>query len=393
MNNFKCQLGCRRRLKFDSDVADQKQQSRHFRFQSTSSNHVGTNIFCTNSNNFGTTTFAMTAVEQENNYIHKWIPLVVCYDQFMPKILYEECEDSDLKNENANENVSNIDSVEYHDIETLFMKEIQNQLKSHCDISDSYINTSDNNNMYLIALDDNMWLRSMRHQVYQVARKYTCSMVILYFPVDVETSLQRNSKRKLEDRVSDSSIIKMANNLEKPDSIYKWERFTFIWNGDSSAIENNFADLMKMIEESMDHRCCSVREDGEEEEEKVRQSRVATLTNIIHQSDIILRKLLSNHMSSNLTKVNFLMVTKYSSDKNLDRKEIARKAGACNDIKNKIRSSIKSCEIHLPLLTQEDVENSSSNENSLLYKHLKQLFTNLLDEHENNVYTSVHHIS
>eukprot|EP00903_Cladosiphon_okamuranus_P011329 g10680.t1 len=49
--------------------------------------------------------------------------------------------------------------------------------------------------VHVVLLDDNMHFRSMRHEVFILARKYGCGYAQVYFPTDVQVAVQRNAAR------------------------------------------------------------------------------------------------------------------------------------------------------------------------------------------------------
>lgn len=72
---------------------------------------------------------------------------------------------------------------------------------------------------HIIFIDDNMYLKSMRYQFYKLAEQLELSFLEVYFDVELETALLRNSTR--ENRIPEQTIIKMAEQIEKPKE--NWE--------------------------------------------------------------------------------------------------------------------------------------------------------------------------
>ena len=79
----------------------------------------------------------------------------------------------------------------------------------------------------LIVIDDNNTLSSMRYQYYQIARKYSLGFSTLHFNAEISTALRLNEQRT-DDKVPESVITNMFNNLEPPNPLKNnWEKFSF----------------------------------------------------------------------------------------------------------------------------------------------------------------------
>ena len=66
----------------------------------------------------------------------------------------------------------------------------------------------------LVIADDNMHLRSMRREVYLLAREHRADLVILYLDVGLDVALERNASRPA--RLPDGVLSKMHSQFEPP---------------------------------------------------------------------------------------------------------------------------------------------------------------------------------
>ncbi|CAM9181982.1 unnamed protein product [Ectocarpus sp. 8 AP-2014] len=81
--------------------------------------------------------------------------------------------------------------------------------------------------VHVVLADDNMHFRSMRHEVFRLARKYGCGYAQVFFPTDVEIAVKRNTARGTP--VAEAVIRKMAANIQPPDpNRFKWEHHTVV---------------------------------------------------------------------------------------------------------------------------------------------------------------------
>merc|ERR1711909_93629 len=76
----------------------------------------------------------------------------------------------------------------------------------------------------LIIIDDNNYLRSMRYEYYQLARKFEAGFCQLLFQSTLEMALVRNSSRDAKHRIPEEVIRRMSEKLEAPDPLKNsWE--------------------------------------------------------------------------------------------------------------------------------------------------------------------------
>ena len=74
----------------------------------------------------------------------------------------------------------------------------------------------------LIVVDDNMYYRSMRKEVYKIARDCKCLFTQVFFEISVEAALERNRMR--ENPVPEDAVRGMAEKLEPPAAKTGWDQ-------------------------------------------------------------------------------------------------------------------------------------------------------------------------
>ena len=86
----------------------------------------------------------------------------------------------------------------------------------------------------IVVADDNNPLRSMRHELYQLARDAGWAYATGHVDCGVAECERRNAAREGRARVPDETIAKMAGELERPQPERKgWERFSVTVPGDA----------------------------------------------------------------------------------------------------------------------------------------------------------------
>ena len=148
----------------------------------------------------------------------------------------------------------------------------------------------------LVIVDDNMQLRSMRREVYILARKYRTDFVILHLAVSLPEALKRNAGREREGRVPEHVLHKMHSSFESPDGTqHKWEAKTIALD----ALED--IDLEKVWNELL-HRLWSVAVDDyhspDSQNERRMEGQQINARSSLYQLDQRLRKALSAAVAS-----------------------------------------------------------------------------------------------
>ncbi|XP_060624569.2 L-seryl-tRNA(Sec) kinase isoform X2 [Anolis sagrei] len=121
-------------------------------------------------------------------------------------------------------------------------------------------------------LDDNFYYRSMRYEVYQLARQYTLGFCQLFLDCQVEVCLERNSQRKQP--LPEETIHAMAQKIEcpNPENLQMLDLL-------SAALENPVKPLEENTElKEMDRAICA--------------------TSALHQADQAVRRIVSQTMKN-----------------------------------------------------------------------------------------------
>lgn len=134
----------------------------------------------------------------------------------------------------------------------------------------------------IIIVDDNMYYKSMRFSLYQVAQNEEVGFCQICLKCPLEDVIRYNSKRK--NKVPSEIIIEMSKKIEMPNSENNWERNSLISNLNDVNLYENIFDLLENCLENPE--CKANEEDNKAEKELAAK---ITATNIVHQVDIVLR--------------------------------------------------------------------------------------------------------
>ncbi|VFV38423.1 l-seryl-trna kinase-like [Lynx pardinus] len=133
--------------------------------------------------------------------------------------------------------------------------------------------------LFLI-LDDNFYYQSMRYEVYQLARKY-CSL---------ETCLQRNSQRP--QALPAETIHLMGRKLEKPNPEKNaWEHNSLTIESSECSSEASLK-LTDLLLTALENPVKYIEDNVEQKE----ADRIICSTNLLHQADQMLRRIVSQTM-------------------------------------------------------------------------------------------------
>ncbi|XP_032279242.1 L-seryl-tRNA(Sec) kinase isoform X2 [Phoca vitulina] len=143
--------------------------------------------------------------------------------------------------------------------------------------------------LFLI-LDDNFYYQSMRYEVYQLARKYSLGFCQLFLDCSLETCLQRNGQRCRP--LPAETIHLMARKIEKPNpgkNAWEHNSLTIQSTPCSSEASLKLTDLLLTALENP----VKYIEDNVEQKET---DRIICSTNVLHQADQTLRRIVSQTM-------------------------------------------------------------------------------------------------
>lgn len=79
---------------------------------------------------------------------------------------------------------------------------------------------------YMIIIDDNMFLRSMRREVYVLARDAQVPMLVFYCDLPIERCSERNAQHQ-ESAIPKASFENIASKFQKPDPRFIFDRNIF----------------------------------------------------------------------------------------------------------------------------------------------------------------------
>lgn len=87
----------------------------------------------------------------------------------------------------------------------------------------------------VILIDDIMYLKSMRREIYVIARDKGIPVFTVWVKVDFEIAKQRNLCRPMECRVSDAAMNRIFIGFEPPVSSLIFDRCNYTVNGSCEA--------------------------------------------------------------------------------------------------------------------------------------------------------------
>jgi tRNA uridine 5-carbamoylmethylation protein Kti12 len=157
-------------------------------------------------------------------------------------------------------------------------------------------NTKSSQN-FIICLDDNAYYESMRWNTIQLAIKLDCSYWCVCLRNDsLDVLLERNACRLVDEQVDPIIIESMFEKFEYPIGKFESE-FSMITT--SSIDEKFFMDLtIKLIALVAEFNLASFIHGKSSIERDLVMSRQVTSTNLVHQTDLILRKMIGKYMKS-----------------------------------------------------------------------------------------------
>ncbi|KAK7790648.1 hypothetical protein R5R35_006541 [Gryllus longicercus] len=205
--------------------------------------------------------------------------------------------------------------------------------------------------LILIVIDDNMYYRSMRYQYYQIARTHQTSYCQLYLKCDVNTCLARNFERQTNHKIPEDVVLKMAGNLEEPNACNNyWEINSICISSDKPYNHNSLDPLYAIIMAAFSHPVKPVPENLHKE-----QSQFICSSNIIHQADLALRRIIGNLLREN-TAYDHKQMQQLSTDLKIKKQDLLQK--------------LKLGELQLP---KEIIEGTEVNSGAIYSFFLKQM--------------------
>ena len=209
-----------------------------------------------------------------------------------------------------------------------------------------------------IILDDNMYYRSMRYEYYQLARLYKLSFCQLFVQCSVTDALNHNSSRDWSEAVPEIVITRMAERLQPPDRQNNpWERYSLTLPSEmwTATKITEICDFLNYVAE---HPFMMPEDDSD----VCQESRIICSTNVIHQMDITLRKLIGYRM-------------RQGKESGLPRKELQVQSKALANARHHILEGIRTGQIIVPQDICKDIKLAESNGGQRLQDFLNSLLT------------------
>ncbi|XP_038071333.1 L-seryl-tRNA(Sec) kinase-like [Patiria miniata] len=146
----------------------------------------------------------------------------------------------------------------------------------------------------VLFIDDNMYYRSMRHEYYQVAKKYSVGFCQVYLRCNTEVAVARNSQRR--HGIPEETIRRMASRIEAPDrQVASWEKQSIHIDSEDSEKETTLSAIWDLITKALLDPVLPLEVVNAEEKEA---SRAACASSILHQADQSLRKCVTEAVTS-----------------------------------------------------------------------------------------------
>ena len=160
---------------------------------------------------------------------------------------------------------------------------------------------ADGEERHVVVVDDNMYYRSMRHSVYQLACRHLAGYVQVHLDVPLARAMERNGAREAHERVPDSVMASMAERLQPPDGErHHWERLSVAADA-TLPQEELHAAMWAPLGEALQRGWAApahVRAPTAEQLAEQAASRKANLTSLVHNADIVLRKAVGQVMAA-----------------------------------------------------------------------------------------------
>lgn len=215
----------------------------------------------------------------------------------------------------------------------------------------SVLEIRDSDTVYIM-IDDNMYYSSMRYNFYQLARKYEIGFCQIYLQIDVDIAISQNAKRDI--KVADDVITTMATKMEPPD----WSRNSWEEHSITFTEESDLKSVHELLQKAVSRPVQPV-EDVDVEQQN--QSRVICSESFVYQSDIILRRLVSQEMS-------------VAKDNSMTKPDMKSLAGLLQTVRKHLLDCLKSGTMEIPRNLVSMATDSSKDTNSELYQFIEEKF-------------------
>jgi tRNA uridine 5-carbamoylmethylation protein Kti12 len=198
--------------------------------------------------------------------------------------------------------VSNLDESVSNSIKIKFMQVVQIELAKFFESANRNESTR-----FIIILDDIFYYESMRYCFYKQSIDLNCCYMSMCFKTnDLKILFERNKSREIDKQLSETIIENIFNKFDYPDDL-EWEKkFTHIFLNVSINLNDSsyLANIFERIDSTF-KKFNSFLFDLNERFKLNEQNLIfnkQSMENLIHKSDIILRKLISDKLKENIDK-------------------------------------------------------------------------------------------
>uniref|UniRef100_A0A0A9XV27 L-seryl-tRNA(Sec) kinase n=1 Tax=Lygus hesperus TaxID=30085 RepID=A0A0A9XV27_LYGHE len=159
----------------------------------------------------------------------------------------------------------------------------------------------------VVILDDNFYYRSMRYDVYKIAKKFNLGFGQIFLDVPLEVCIRRNMSRTKP--LNSETINKMKALLEPPEpSRNSWEAYSVIFSSDGPNLEV----IYDLIAETWMNPCC----------EEPAVVFVPQKNSNVHYADLALRQIIKSIVRNTLPEARADLTRKLAHKKKLILEDI-----------------------------------------------------------------------
>lgn len=169
----------------------------------------------------------------------------------------------------------------------------QSALSSETEISGTHLPHQSASRPLLIVLDDNFYYRSMRYEVFQLARKSSLGFCQVFLECSQDLCLWRNQQRSSP--VPDEVIVAMSHRIEPPNPRkHPWEQNSLLLESGGCISDDHIQKMIALFDSALDNPL-KPSEDNTEQKEA---DRLCCATSVLHQADQACRHLVSLAMKT-----------------------------------------------------------------------------------------------
>jgi tRNA uridine 5-carbamoylmethylation protein Kti12 len=87
----------------------------------------------------------------------------------------------------------------------------------------------------VVIIDDLMYLRSMRREIYVMARDHHVPLLVVWVKADINVALDRNSHREGRARIKEETMRRICEQLQPPDASFIFDRVHMVIDNNSTS--------------------------------------------------------------------------------------------------------------------------------------------------------------